>query len=152
MKQKVDIPVPRRGSVGALQGLRPGQSSTAATQQNVATPVPSRGGPRGGLQGFPPDQGSAATFPVPLGDAGDGFFRTFSPPNKSAKVHGQVSASVHGHSSSSDLSAHRMAPPDERISMVDADGHTWVRLDTARGSYWQNVDTEHTQWHPPWER
>ena len=26
---------------------------------------------------FPPLQGSAATFPVPLGDAGEGFFRTF---------------------------------------------------------------------------
>ena len=26
---------------------------------------------------------------------------------------------------------------DERTSMVDANGHAWVRLDTARGSFWQ---------------
>ena len=64
-----------------------------------------------------------------------GFFRTFSPLQKSAKVHGQVSAKVHGHSSSSELSAHQMAPPDESFSVVDANGHAWVRLDTARGSY-----------------
>ena len=53
---------------------------------------------------------------------------------------------MHGHSSSSELSAHQMAPPDERTSMVDANGHAWVRLDTAPGSYWQNLDTRHTQW------
>ena len=103
LKQKVDIPVPCRGG---LQGLRPGKSSTAAAEQNVSTPGPRRGGPRGGLQGFPQDQGSAATFPVPLEDAGERLFSHFFTPNKSAKVHGHVSARVHGHSSSSELSAH----------------------------------------------
>ena len=43
LKQKVDIPDPRRGGVGGLPGLRPGQSSTAAASENVVTPVP-RGG------------------------------------------------------------------------------------------------------------
>ena len=51
----------------------------------------------------------------------------------------------------STLSAHQMAPPNERTSMVDANGHAWVRLDTARGSYWLNLETGHTQWRPPWE-
>ena len=43
LKQKVDIPVPRRGGVGGLPGLRPGQSSIAAASENVVTPVPRRG-------------------------------------------------------------------------------------------------------------
>ena len=57
VKQIVDIPVPHgRGRVGgrSLQGLRPEQSSTAFAEQNVDSPVPRRGGSRGGLQGFSP--------------------------------------------------------------------------------------------------
>ena len=57
-----------------------------------------------------------------------GFFRTVSQPNKSAKVHGPVSTRVHG----------QMAPLDGRFSMVEATGHAWVRLDTARCPYWEN--------------
>ena len=46
----------------------------------------------------------------------------------------------------STLSTHLMAPSsstllwsqDECTEMVDDNGHAWVRLDTARGSYWQN--------------
>ena len=72
-EQTADIP----SSSGGLQGLRPGQSSTAVAEQNVSTQAPRRGGPRGGLQGFPSVQGSAATFPVPLGDAGEEFFRNW---------------------------------------------------------------------------
>ena len=53
-------------------------------------------------------------------------------------------------SSPSTLSAHQMAP-DECSEMVDANGHAWVRLDTARGTFWQNLDTGHQQWRPPWE-
>ena len=53
MKQTVDIPVPqgRRGLGGGLQGLRPGQSSTADVEQIVDFPA------RGGPQGFLPGQG-----------------------------------------------------------------------------------------------
>ena len=43
------------------------------------------------------------------------------------------------------------ARQDERTEMVDDNGHAWVRLDTARSSYWQNLDTGYTQWRPPWE-
>ena len=166
LKQKVDIPVPRRGGVGGLPGLRPGQSSnsgclaerchssssswwcwtssrftprssTSVAEQNVSTSVPRRGGPRGG-QGFPQDQGSAVTFfCFFFGDAGEGGFRTFSPPNKSAKVHGQMSVRVHAHSSSSELRAHGWTPMAMRGCV----------LDTARNSYWQNLDTGH----PPWD-
>ena len=52
----------------------------------------------------------------------------------------------------SELSAHQMAPFDERTSTLDANGHAWVRVDTAQGSYWWNIDTRQTQWHPLWER
>ena len=47
-----------------LQGLHPGQSSTAVSEQNVDIPDS-----RGGFQGFHPDQGSAAIFPDPRGHA-----------------------------------------------------------------------------------
>ena len=39
---------------------------------------------------------------------------------------------------------------DERTEMVDDNGHAWVRLDIAHGSFWKNLDTQHSQWHPPW--
>ena len=73
-------------------------------EQNVDVPAP-----RGGLQGFHPDQGSAAFFPDPRGDAFQGFFfRTISC-GKSAHSGWQVSAELGGHVSSSTLSAHQMA-------------------------------------------
>ena len=168
LKQKVDIPVPRRGG---LQGLRPGQSSTAAAQQNVATPAPRRGwcwtSSRFYAQDIVLQQLPSRTLPLQFRVVEvlvvvfkvslrirapqrlfqflsetlvKVFFALFPHPIK------VVSARVHGHSSSSELSAHQMAPPDERTSMVDANGHAWVRLDTAPGSYWQNLDTRHTQW------
>ena len=73
-EQIADIP----SSSGDLPGFRPRQSSTAFSEQNVSTPAPCRGGLRGVLHGFPPIQGSAVDFPVPLGDADEGFFRTFA--------------------------------------------------------------------------
>ena len=64
VEQIVDIPVPGRTSgFGGLQGLHRGQISTAVSEQNVDTPAP-----RGGLQGFHPDQGSEAFCPDPHGD------------------------------------------------------------------------------------
>ena len=81
VEQLVDIPVPGRSfGFGGLQGFHSGQSSTADAEQNFSTPVPRRGGPRGGLQDFSLDRGSAATLPVPLGDAGEGFFALFPHP------------------------------------------------------------------------
>ena len=55
VEQIVDIPVAGRWSgFGGRQGVHPGQSSTAVAEQNVDIPAP-----RGGLQGFPPEQGPA---------------------------------------------------------------------------------------------
>ena len=82
VEQIIDIPVPRlggrsvaqnvdtpvlhgRGSVSGsgLQDFRPGQSSSAVSEQTVS-PAPRREGSRGGVQGFSPGQGST-TFPPP---------------------------------------------------------------------------------------
>ena len=90
-EQIADIP----SSSGDLQGFRPGHSSTAVSEQNVSTPAPCRGGLRGGLHGFPPVQGSAVDFPVPLGDADEGVFR------KSARVGARSRSELAAHSSSS---------------------------------------------------
>ena len=77
-EQIIGIPVPQGGGVQRVQGLRPGQCPTAVAEQNVS-PAPCRGGLRGGLHGFPPVQGSAVDFSVPLGDADEGGFSHFSP-------------------------------------------------------------------------
>ena len=57
--------------------------------------------PRGGLHGFPLVQGSAVDFPVSLGDADEGFFRTFPWVKKSAKVGARSRSELAAHSSSS---------------------------------------------------
>ena len=77
-EQIADIP----SSSGDLQGFRPRQSSTAVSEHNVSTPAPCRGGLRGVLHRFLLVQGSAVDFPVSLGDADDGVFRTFPRPKK----------------------------------------------------------------------
>ena len=59
---------------------------------------------------------------------------------------------AHSHSSSSELSAHQMAPFDDGTTWVDDNSDAWTLLNTAHGSCWKNLDTQHTQWHPPWER
>ena len=132
-------------------------------EQNVNIPVPGRGGQKVGLQGFLPRQRSTAVHASlersseriveqivdsrVLGGgfsassssrehAGEGVFRTFPRIKKSPKL---------GSHSGSEL-----LPADDRTSMVDANGHAWVRLDTARGTFWQNLDTGHQQWRPPW--
>ena len=83
VEQNVDIPV-QRGGGRSLQGLRPGQGSTARTvEQTVDIPVPhSRGGRagHGGLQGVSQGQGSTARIveqtvdvPVPRSGGLQGF-------------------------------------------------------------------------------
>ena len=42
-------------------------------------------------------------------------------------------------------------PSDERTTFLDAHDHAWVRLDTVHGSYWRNLDLQHSQWQPTWE-
>ena len=151
--QNVDIPVPhgRGGRVGvrSLQGF-PGQSSTAfggaryfpaaTAEQIVDTLVP-----RGDRTLHP-----ASSSSVLLVTANQWVFRTFPRVKKSPKLGSHSGSELLPESSPSTLSAHQMAS-DECTSMVDANGHSWVRLDTARGSYWQNLDTGHHQWRPPWE-
>ena len=144
MEQNVDIPVPHDGGgrVGdrSLQGF-PGQSSTAylgadfpaaTAEQNVVIPHSAL---------------SSSVLPM---TAIQGVFSTFPRGKKSARSGSHSGSELLPESSPSTLSAHQMAT-DERTSMVDANGHAWVRLDTARGSYWQNLDTGHHQWRPPWK-
>ena len=146
-------------------------------EQNVNIPVPGRGGQQVGLQGFLPrqrstavhaslersseriveqivdsrvlDGGFSASSSSSREHAGAGVFRTFPRIKKSPKLGSHSGSELLPESSPSTLSAHQMAN-DERTSMVDANGHAWVRLDTARGTFWQNLDTGHQQWRPPW--
>ena len=160
----VDIPVPGRGgrNVG-LQGFPPRQSSTVqlasqkrSSERIVEQIVDSRvlGG---GLQDFRPVQGSSSSSSRSREHAGEGVFRTFPRGKKSPKLGSRSGSELLPESSPSTLSAHQMAPSgllwsqDECTEMVDDNGHAWVRLDTARGSLWQNLDTGHQQWRPPWE-
>ena len=161
VEQHVDNPVPGgRGRLAGLQGSSPGQSSTAFVEQIGHIPG-------GGLQGFRPRQGSTAFSSYsPTGsdddadEPGIGFFRTFPRLKKSAKVTSHSSQRVLRSVCSSELSAHQMPragpaahsrPSDERTTFVDDHDHAWVRMDTVHGSYWKNLDTQHSQWHPPWE-
>ena len=109
MEQIVDVPVPlgrRRRSV-SLQGSLLRQGSTAEVEQIVAFPV------RGGLQGFLPGQGSPSSrFLQDEDDGFQGVFAHFSPAQKKCGHH-QPSATVLGSVSSSELSAHQMAPAGE---------------------------------------
>ena len=83
-EQIIDIPVPRRAGGGGregLQGLRPGQNSTARfVEQNVDIPVPG-----GGLHDLP-DPGGSSSSAV---SRGEGFFRTF-PRVKKVRSHPPV--------------------------------------------------------------
>ena len=157
VEQNVNIPVPGRGgrNVG-LQGFPPRQNSTAqfasqerSSERLVEQIVDSRvlGG---GLQDFRPVQGSSASSSSSREHAGEGVFRTFPRVEKSPKLGSHSGSELLPESSPSTLSAHQIAT-DERTSMEDANGHAWVRLDTARGTFWQNLDTGHQQWRPPWE-
>ena len=116
-EQIVDIPDPAEG----LQGFRPGQGSTASSSSSHS--------PAG-----------------VLGDADEpfeGFFRTFSPPPKSAKVGRQVSARAHGHSSPSELSAHQMLAVDEEPTLedffVDQAGGVWMHVNAG---LWKLLGTD----------
>ena len=104
----------------------------------------------GRFQDFRPVQGSSASSSSSREHPCEGFFRTFPRVKKSPKLGSHSGSELLPESSPSTLSAHQMAT-DERTSMEDANGHAWVRLDTARGTFWQNLDTGHQQWRPPWD-
>ena len=92
------------GAGGGLSGFLKGQSYSFTAEQIVDNPVPRPGvmevfkvqqrfrsrsllpNPGGGRQDFQPVQGSAASSSVPLGQAGEGGFRTFPRFKKSAMI------------------------------------------------------------------
>ena len=77
VEQIVDNPVPRRVCAGDLQGFPSGQGSTAFSEQ-----IPEFPDPGGGRHDFQPVQGSAASSSDSPGQAGEGFFSHFFPPEK----------------------------------------------------------------------
>ena len=79
LSRSLDTPVPHGGSSGSLQGLHPGQGSTALAAQIVDIPVP-----HGGRQD--PDLPSAASSSGLPDPANQGVFRTFPRGKKSAKM------------------------------------------------------------------
>ena len=89
----IDIPVPQgrgdRGSGEGLQGVRPGQNSTARTlEQFVDIPVPQGRDGRGGLQGSRPGPVSTASSSHSYGvdEAFSRVLRTFHQHQKSARL------------------------------------------------------------------
>ena len=120
-EQTVDIPI----HGGGLQGLRPGQGSTASSS-------------------------SFSLSSAVLDDADEaleGIFRTF--PRKKKKCKGRGAGEC-AHVSSSTLSAHLMAAP---VSAWIADnGDTWKMVHSASvGTCWVNTITYDPQWDSPWE-
>ena len=106
-EQIVDIPVPhrRRRGQGGLQGLRPGQNSTArSVEQNVGFPVPG-----GGLHDLP-DPGGSSSSAVSRDERGEGGFRAFPRVNKSTKSAASPSPRVPARSSSWTPAAHEGVP------------------------------------------
>ena len=106
---------------------------------------------RGGLQGFFPGQGSTALLDAPQ-EHFQWFFLTFPQLKKSNRVSAHSSAELGAHSTSSTLSAHQMAHLDAGTTWVDGNGDAWTMVNTVHGSYWLNLVSMHTQWHPPWQR
>ena len=167
-EQIVGIPVPCGGH-GRLPGSLPGQgstasaaeqiadipSSTAVSEQNVSTPAPCRGGLRGGLHGFPPVQGSAVNFPVSLGDADEGFFRTFLRVKKSAKVGARSRSALAAHKKSTPgaygvvTSLQEVKKEEHQVSPMP-DSIEWVELCHTNGrTYFWNGRSQATGWKTP---
>ena len=115
------VDIPIHG--GCQQGLRPGQGSQRTVEK--ITDIP-----RGGSS-------SSSHSPAGIDDADDAFQSVllhFSLKQKSAR---QVTVGIVADTSSWTPAAY------ERTELVDDNGHD--------GSFWKNMDTQHSQWHPPWE-
>ena len=139
-EQIVDNPVPRRRFRGVLQGLHPGQSSSAFFEQMAD--------PGGGLQDFQPVQGPAASSSVSPEYAGLRGFRTFSSSEKSAEVAGQVDENLPEHVSLSTpaaYEAHHVARDDLWVQiMTDHEPYFWHRVE--RTSEWRKPPGTHPAW------
>ena len=113
---------------------------------------------------FLPFRGSAVDFPVPLGDADEGVFRTFPRVKKSAKVSARSRSELAAHSSSSTPGAHgvvsSLQEPVQEEKEEHQDAHEekeeekpvleWVQLrdPTGKTYYWYRR-TFTTSWKPP---
>ena len=124
VEQIIDIPVPRRGGGGGrrgLQGLRPGQKSTARfVEQNVDIPVPA-----GGLHDLP-DPGSSRSPVVSRDERGEGVFLTFHRVKKSPKSPASLSPRVPARSSSWTQAAYAgVQAGDEYDEYFENNGALW---------------------------
>ena len=128
------------GQQVGLQGFLPRQRSTAvhaslerSSERIVEQIVDSRvlGG------------GFSASSTSSREHAGEGFFSDFSPDQKKSEVGFALGVGTAPRVEPIHAEALIKWLLDERTSMVDANGHAWVRLDTARGTFWQNLDTGH---------
>ena len=117
----VHILVPRSSpGFGGLQGLHPGQSSAAVSEQNVDIPAPR------GLQSFHSDQGSAAFFQILMETHSKGFSPLFAGGKK--RCAGRLApGSQLGADSSSSTPASRLDDFWE-----DEAGGLWMRLPSGR--------------------
>ena len=157
MVQILDIPVPLGGT--AARGLQ-------APEDRVQQRLPSRT--------FPPQlhvvevlvvvftvflrfQGSAVDFPVPLGDADEGVFRTFPRVKKSAKVGAHSRSELAAHSSSStpgacgvvsSLEERFQEEKEEEEPVLESAEWVQSRDPTGKTYYW-NRRSRVTGWKPP---
>ena len=116
-------------------------------EQHVDIPVLGRGGRNVSRQRFPPrQQRSLLLRNAVLSGLWNRsllgfFFGLFPKSKKSPKISPHSGSELSADFNPSTLSAHQMAPnsllwsQDECTEMVDDNGHAWVRLDTARGSF-----------------
>ena len=133
----------------------------------------------GGLQGFRPGQSSSASFSSPAGvhdyanEPGEGVFRTFPRVKKSPKFAASPSPRVPASGSSWTRAAYgqgTVADDDDECvegffeddagnvwtktskhTWLDPLGQSWLHVRRPGAFYWWNLDTQHTQWLPPWD-
>ena len=135
----------------SFQDFLSGQSSTATSREGLKGFLPGQdptacGGQ--GLQGFPAGQGSAASSSVDRSSVAelhtveepfDVFFCTFPRPRKSAKVAAYSSAELGAHSSSSTLSARKMAPAAHLEDSQDRHDIFVVTMAEEEAYYWNGL-------------
>ena len=108
----------------------------------------------GGLQDFLPGQSSSSSSHFPAGipkvldGPGEGVFRTFSHSQKSAKLGPHSGLEL-----SADFTSSTLAPQLAGSSWYDVEREqARGRFDDSSGRFnWYLVNTDHSQWEPPWE-
>ena len=158
MEQHVDIPVPvGRGRNDSLQGFLPEQSSifSFSSSERISERIMEQ----------------IVDIPVARGDPelGEGVFRTFPRVKKSPKFAASPSPRVPASGSSWTRAAYgqgTVADDDEcffeddagnvwtktsKHTWLDPLGQSWLHVRRPGAFYWWNLDTQHTQWLPPWD-